>query len=70
MFGDEEQKGHAQRIAFVLQFGEFCGLNRKERKRTYPAMEVHPSCVSNRMQSTSAFEPRPTPQEMGATREF
>ena len=24
----EEQKGHAQRIAFVLQFGKFCGLNR------------------------------------------
>jgi hypothetical protein len=24
----ENEKGHAQHIAFVLQFGKFCGLNR------------------------------------------
>jgi hypothetical protein len=24
----ENKKGHAQHIAFVLQFGKFCGLNR------------------------------------------
>jgi hypothetical protein len=23
-----DKKGHAQRIAFVLRFGRFCGLNR------------------------------------------